>query len=136
MSRLEKSIEYVSCKLTDAELKNYSELMADAVRKHSRADANLKSVTKAIKSELQTLEGQIDLYAEKINSKAEYRDVECRIEWDFKSGEKRYVRADTGEVVKTEMITEIEKQEELAVQDRGKRKLPKGAESLKDGDRL
>lgn len=79
-----------------------------------------QSVSTTIKAEIQVNEGKISKYAELVHSKKEYRSVECAIEWDFKKKQKRIVRNDTGEVVRTTTVTEAEMQEELGVPDKVK----------------
>jgi hypothetical protein len=105
---------YLPCKLTEEELTNCRDMLADAVRQKARAEENLKSAATQLKSEIAVSDGKINRYAEMINSKTEYRYVECSIEFDFKSREKKLARTDTGEIVKVVRITDGEMQEELA----------------------
>lgn len=113
--RVEKRKVYLPCALTEKELKDYSDLMADAYRNRIRAEENLKSAQTQLKSDIAVAEGKIASCADKINSKQEYRDVECTVEFNFKSREKKIVRIDTGEVVRTEPISDDELQEKMPV---------------------
>lgn len=115
MGRQSKCVEYLPCELTPDELKQYSELMADSWSAKLRAEEQLKSVSTTIKSEIQVAEGKINKCAELVNSKREWRNVECSVEWDFKKKIKKIVRVDTGELVKTHPISDQEMQEDLGV---------------------
>lgn len=115
MPRLEKVTLHLTCDLTDAEVRDYAEQLADAHRRIQREKENLKSVSAQIKSEITLAEAKANNCAEKVNSKQEFRDIECRIIYDFAKREKTTVRTDTGATVKTERIHDDELQEDLGV---------------------
>lgn len=49
-----------------------------------------------------------------VNSEKEFRLVECKVEYDFgKKGLKTFTRLDTGEIVRSEPITNEERQQML-----------------------
>jgi hypothetical protein len=104
---------YLECVLTEDELKNYSKQMADSFSKRQRAEDSLKSMQTQMKAEIQGHEAKMNLCAEKVNSGKEYRDVECEIVYNWDKKEKEYVRKDTGEIAKTEIIDEKDLQEHL-----------------------
>lgn len=103
------------CKLTDAELKEYSKKLAESISEKARVEDDLKSFSTQSKAKIQGCDATINLLSEKINTEREYRMVECEIKYDFKKMEKKIVRKDTGEVIDTDIISEEEKQEELEV---------------------
>lgn len=115
MARKEKETFYLEVELTPEELRECSNLMADAWRQKSRSEENLKSVSTQIKSEITAAEAKINKYAEMVNSRKEFRDVECRIEWDFTAKVKTYIRVDTNAIVKVVPISESELQEEIEI---------------------
>jgi hypothetical protein len=51
-----------------------------------------------------------------INSEKEFRTVDCEVTYDFKAGTKTFVRLDTAEIIKVEVIIDQERQMELNVQ--------------------
>jgi len=111
-----KSHQNLPCILTEVELKESSELMANANRKIKEAEARLKSATTQIKSEIAEYEGARDKHAERIMSKTEYRNVECRVEWHFSEKVKKVYRLDTGEYVQSLTMLDSEFQENLKLQ--------------------
>lgn len=113
MARKETEVVYLPCALTEVELTQCRDMLADAVRQKARSEDNLKSVSTQLKSEIAAADAKIQRYAEMINSKTEYRDVDCRIEYNFKKREKKISRVDTGEVVKTVRINDNEMQEAI-----------------------
>lgn len=106
---------YLPCALTERELKDYSDLMADAYRNKTRAEENLKSAQTQLKSDIQGAESKMASCADKINSKTEYREVDCAVEYFFKDRQKKTVRVDTGEIVRVDPINDDEMQEKIEV---------------------
>lgn len=111
--REKKAFLYLECTLTDDELRDYSKQMADCYSKKSRAEFNFKSIKKQTDSEIAGYEARINLCAEKVNSGKEYREVSCDVKYDWDKKTKDYVRKDTGEIAKSDIITEKELQEEI-----------------------
>jgi len=59
----------------------------------------------------------------KLTSGKEYREVECLIEYDWKEKARRWIRKDTGEEAKQDIIPEDLLQEEMELQEKkGKEK--------------
>lgn len=104
---------HLECTLTDQEKLAYSKTLSENVSKKARSEESLKSFQTQIKAEITSCEAQINLLAEKLNTGKEYRMVECEIRYDFKMKEKKWIRTDTGEVAKQEVISEEELQEEM-----------------------
>lgn len=116
MGRKENDVMYLEVELTPDELRECSNLMADAWRKKNQAEEKLASTSKMIKSEISEAEARISKYAEMVNARKEYRDVEVRIEWNFDAKTKTFIRVDTNAIVKTVAISDSELQEELEIQ--------------------
>ncbi|MBN1253958.1 MAG: hypothetical protein JXA50_01620 [Deltaproteobacteria bacterium] len=104
---------HLECILTDQEKLAYSKTLSENVSKTARAEEALSSFQKQMKAEIASCEAQINMLAEKINTGKEYRMVECEIRYDFKMQEKKWIRSDTGEVAKQDIISEEELQEEM-----------------------
>lgn len=112
---MRKTVDKIQCKciLTDEETLKYSREMSSAKSKQSRFENELKSFTTMKKAEIQEQETKVLIMSEKINNGYEFREVECDIVYDFYSKIKRWVRKDTGEIEKEDIISERELQEEL-----------------------
>ena len=110
--RKEKEYLTLECILTDKEKLEYSKQLAENVSNKARAEDSLKSFQTQQKAQISNHEAQINLYSEKINTGKEYRAIECQVIYDFEKKEKSWKRKDTGEIAKTDIITEKELQEE------------------------
>ena len=105
----------LECKLTAGELKDFSKQLAEAIAKKSRIESEMDTYKAQKKGEIQQMDGIILVMSEKVNSEKEWRPVECEVLYDFGTGIKSYVRKDTGEECKTEVIPESERQEVLDI---------------------
>ena len=108
-----KAVLPIECVLSNEDKLNYSRDLANAISKMKRAQDRSKSFSAQIKAEIQAYDATINLLSEKINAGKEFRDVECRIEYDWDKKTKSWFRIDTGEIVAEDIITEKELQEEL-----------------------
>lgn len=98
-------------KLTDKELKSASKELAEALNKMSGIQNDLDTFKAQKKAEITAIEAVIQKNTNLVNSEKEFRLVECRVEMDFdKTGKKSYYRLDNGDCVKTEPITNEERQ--------------------------
>lgn len=102
----------LECVLTDSELKEYSKILAVAVREKTKLEADLKTYQTQKKAEIESRNGIIALMSEKVSSGKEYREVKCSVVYDWDRKEKFYIRQDTGEEIRSDIITERELQEE------------------------
>jgi hypothetical protein len=105
----------LECQLTDKEKLGYSKELGEALSKKNRAEDSLKSFQTQAKSDIAGLEAKINSLADKINTGREYRSVECEVIMDFEKKEKIWTRKDTGEIAKTDIISEHELQEEIEI---------------------
>ena len=104
--------EQLECVLTDEELKAYSKIMAEGIRKRECAKDELKAFQSQRKSEIDGCDAVVNDMAGKVGSGKEYRRVKCIIIYNWEDKEKEIVREDTGEFICKEIITEHELQEE------------------------
>ena len=100
------------CILTDEEKAKYSADLAQAVSDKKKHEGEMERFKSQNKAQITSCETTIDLCAELVNTGREYRSVECSIEYDFDNKTKKWIRIDTGEEVKHDIITESELQEE------------------------
>lgn len=112
----------LECKLTEAELKAASKELADALNKRHQLEDQLETFKMQKKAEISAFDATIAKNTVLVNSEKEFRLIECRVEYDFgRKGIKSFYRLDNGELVKTEPITNEERQVMMAgVADREK----------------
>ena len=96
----------VECKLTREEKLKYSEELAENINQKKRTEDSLKSYKSQAKSEIEKAEASINLLSQKISSGKEYRAVKCKVEYDWDKKTRSWIREDTGEVVKDDIIPE------------------------------
>lgn len=113
MSETKNCVETLQCALTEEEVAGYSQEMADLNQTKVKVDAEKKEVVKEFGARLQKYEAEINVLSLKIITKKEARDVNCYWEFNFDSGEKILFRTDTGEAVKMEVISAIERQRHM-----------------------
>ena len=105
--------EYLKCQLTEKEKTELSAKIAKAISDRAGAEAKLKEVNTSIKAQIAKLEAEISEKALQINNGYEYRNVECRMEKDYRLGTVTLTRLDTGEVIRERPMTAEERQMEL-----------------------
>lgn len=111
--KTKKTTMDLPCKLTEAELKDYSRKLAKTLADRDEVEANLKEFSSKMKSRIEEHENTIAMLADKLNTEKEWRTVDCVVESDFEKGTKNTFRSDTGEQVKTEIMLESERQQEM-----------------------
>ena len=105
----------LECVLSDQEKLEYAKKLAQHHEEKSRAEDRLTEFKSQMKAEIDTHEAQINLLSRKVYSGKEYREVACVIEYDWDEKTKQWIRVDTGEVAKQDIISERELQEEMEV---------------------
>jgi uncharacterized FlaG/YvyC family protein len=108
--------EYLKCQLTEKEKTNLSSEIAKAISDRASAEAKLKEVSASIKAQIAQLDAEISEKALQINNGYEYRNVECRMDKDYRLGTVTITRLDTGEVIRERPMTGEERQMELPSQ--------------------
>ncbi len=101
------------CALTNDEKLSYGLEMATEQQRVLEAEGRKQSFNSSIKAEIETHEARAHEIGNKLTSGKEYRDVECTIERDWDAKTRRWIRSDTGEIAKEDIIPESEIQEEL-----------------------
>lgn len=112
MSKVERKdcVETLSCALTEEQVAGYSQDMAGLHQTKLEVEDQKKEMTKDFGARIQKFESDIHVLSRKITTKKEARDVNCFWEFDYSKGEKTLFRTDTGEAVKVETISAIERQ--------------------------
>ena len=105
--------EYLKCHLTEKEKTELSAKIAKAISDRTSAEAKLKEVSASIKAQIAQLDAEISEKALQINNGYEYRNVECRMDKDYRLGSVTITRLDTGEVIRERPMTAEERQMEL-----------------------
>ena len=112
--------EYLKCQLTEKEKTELSAKIAKAISDRASAEAKLKEVSASIKAQIAQLDAEISEKALQINNGYEYRNVECRMDKDYRLGSVTITRLDTGEVIRERPMTAEERQLELPSQKKDK----------------
>jgi hypothetical protein len=112
---MEKKIEVKSLQvvLTNDEIRDKAKDLARAQIDIEEQEKRLKDVQADFKAKIATLEASISILSRAISNGYEYRDIECEWSFDWKKGEKKLSRLDTNEVLRTEKVTQEDRQMKL-----------------------
>lgn len=116
------------CDLTDQELLQRGQKVAELVAKKEALEAEKKDTASEFKAKIDRLESDIASIAKEVRSKKEYREVEVSTTKDYKRKVAETVRQDTGELVEQRTLTPAELQLELVQGKADKDKDKKGEE--------
>ncbi len=105
--------EYLKCQLTEKEKTELSAKIAKAISDRASAEAKLKEVSASIKAQIAQIDAEISEKALQINNGYEYRNVDCRMDKDYRLGSVTITRLDTGEVIRERPMTSEERQMQL-----------------------
>lgn len=97
-------------RLTERELLDRGESLALERFARNHCDAQRKAAAAGFKEQLEVFEAEIDRLAGIVREKAEPRPVACRNVRDMNRGVIEVVRTDTGEIVESRVMTEMERQ--------------------------
>lgn len=117
----------LECVLTDKEKLVYGKELAQNLNKVVELEGQLSRFKDSIKGEMTTCETKASALSRKLETGKEFRMVACRIERDWKAKTRRWIRQDTLEVAKEDIIPEHELQEELELQEKINAKAQKKA---------
>lgn len=101
--------------LTRDEVHAYGQELARANASKDEAEERKKEVDAQLKAEIESHSTRALNLARKINNGYEYRDVECRLDFDYKKNSVAIVRLDTMETIETRAMTDDERQLGLAM---------------------
>jgi len=120
--RIENEKLMLPCVLTNDEKLSYGLEMATETQRVVECEGRKQSFNSSIKAEIETHEARAHEIGNKLTSGKEYRDVECKIERNWEEKTRRWIRLDTGEIAKEDIIPEHELQEELELNEEKTRK--------------
>ncbi len=107
-------------KLTTKEKADYaSELAKDSIELRETEEKK-KEVMSDFGAQAKKLESNISVLSRKVNTGEEWRGVEVQWICYFKTGKKKKVRLDTGEIIRVEDVTTEDRQGQLALNRQGK----------------
>lgn len=106
-----RSVETLSCRLSNDELLSKSDEIANVLSEIDSKEDEISGLKKFYKSEVEKLDQRKNILKDQISTKRAYREVECSIEYNFDKKIKMFVRMDTGEIVREVPIAEHECQE-------------------------
>ena len=96
---------------SDAEKAEIAAEMAEKVTDLSRKEDELKAVKSDFKSQIDGLQANVNGAATKLTNGYEMRNIECRVERDYKKGVIRFIRTDTGEIARTKEMSHEDRQQ-------------------------
>jgi hypothetical protein len=101
--------------LTPAEVHETGKVLVEAMRRLDEVEDRRKIFNQQTKAEIGQIVATIETARNKVSSETEFRDVDCEVRFFFSrnGGEKDFVRLDTGEVVRTEKVSNEDRQGEL-----------------------
>ena len=103
----------LECVLDDAEVRQAGKRLSEVLEKQAIIKDRLAQEKAKVKAELAILEAHTKKYQGMVRTERETREVLCAVTYDWKKGEKTFVRVDTGEVARVENITPAERQKEI-----------------------
>jgi hypothetical protein len=111
MKEIQQELE---CTLNEAELNERGQRMSSAMLKYDEVEAAKKEAVKDYSEEMKALRGQMRELPRVIRRRSEIRTVTCGVQFHMPEvGMKRVIRLDTGEIVRDEVMTVDERQNNL-----------------------
>ena len=109
------TIEQCKYQFSKIELIEIAEILARKLSEAETKEAEKKDVASQFATQIKTLQNEMSALAACVRNKYEYRGIECDVLLDYKNNAVNYVRQDTGETVRTRVMTATERQEELKI---------------------
>jgi hypothetical protein len=101
--------------LTESEVLEKGKELAKLQQDKVSAEEQAKSAAATFKDKITAAQSNINILSRDISNGYEYRSIDCYWEYDYPVRQKRLIRTDTEEVVKTEEIPASEIQANLDV---------------------
>lgn len=112
-AKVERFVQSLKVNLTTEELLKRGARSADLIASIQQKDADMKAAQKAMKSEIETMEAELNQLAVEISTKAAYRNTDCERVYDYEKGRVDSLRLDTMDIFDSRKMTEAELQPEL-----------------------
>lgn len=112
-----KEFTYEHCKVefTQEQLREFSEEMARKFGELSVKEDAKKQVASQFKADIEALLNECNALATKVRNKSEYQNVKVEIEKNFEAKRVRFIRTDTGEIIRERAMTADELQTTLQI---------------------
>lgn len=101
------------CPLSDSELQERGEQMAEKLAEIDKLEASFELVRKQHNAQVKEIEGDLHAVAIEVREKSEFRQVECVTRIDLEAKVVEVIREDTGEIIKSRAATKDELQGKL-----------------------
>src|SRR5262249_49794540 len=102
------------CEYSDLELTEKRDELSTVICRQGEVEQRKAEVNREFKEELDGLYSRASDLAHQIRARGQNRPVECVVEFHKPNvGEKTVIRLDTGEMVRVEVMTEEERQDEI-----------------------
>lgn len=102
---------WLECVLTEEELKNKGHDLAHANTNLVGIKSKLKMIQADFKAKITSEESKIESLSIEISRGTVYKDIECEINYNSPAvGEKTVIRLDTNEIVRTDIMSDWEKE--------------------------
>ncbi len=110
--KVEPQIVIRECRvdLSDDEVKERTTRMMQAMDDRDDAEREFASKKDAHKSNLKSIDFRIQNLRHTVNTRVEWRDVECREVYDYENWTVKVVRSDNDEIVEKRPMTQKERQ--------------------------
>ena len=109
----EQRTETLPCKLTTEEVATYSDNLAHRLADLGKIEAEKATAMSGFKGRIEAAEEEIATLARKVREKKEDRTVNVDEISDYVAAEISHVRRDTGEILRTRIMTMAERQRPL-----------------------
>ncbi len=109
----ETVIQELPVKLDQEELRLKGEELGEAINERKVAEREFSEVKKHWKTKIDLISEKIDDLARTTRTGIEYREIACKIRYDYGAGKVYMDRMDTGETVKSRKMTDADRQESL-----------------------
>ena len=109
------TIEQCKYQFEKNEIAEISETLARKISETELKEAEKKDVASQFATQIKTLQNEMSAAAACVRNGYEYRGIECDVLLDYANNAVNYVRQDTGETVRTRVMTAAERQEEMQI---------------------
>lgn len=106
----EKTTQYLRCKLTDDEVRAKADILVQTYGELEQVEQQKAAAAADFGAQIKTARERISELARAVRERAEYRNVECVLDFDFKAEAVLTIRADTGETVNKRPMLPEERQ--------------------------
>ena len=124
--------EYVKHEFNKEEMEEMHKELAEKTSQLRRKEEEKKSIVSQFGADITKLETATLSLADKINLRYEHRMLKCEVKYNWKTGKKEIIHPETKKAIRTDPVTEEERQQKLALDDKKKeKKKVKGKEENK-----